>query len=41
MPYHRDNELGKWYRQPNYYKRRIAQEKDALSLMWLTKLEIK
>ncbi|WBX77806.1 hypothetical protein PG911_05975 [Tenacibaculum ovolyticum] len=41
MPYHAENKLGKWYRQPNYYKRRIAHKKDVLSLIWLTKLNLK
>ncbi|XKW98132.1 hypothetical protein R8G64_06480 [Tenacibaculum maritimum] len=41
MPYHKENKLGKWYRQSNYYKRRVAHKKDVLSLIWLTKLNLK
>lgn len=41
MPYFNDNILGGKWKQPNYFQRRIAAEKDVLSLVWLTKLKIK
>ncbi|MDN3694522.1 hypothetical protein QWZ06_20760 [Chryseobacterium tructae] len=40
MPYYRDNILGDEHKQPNYFLRRIAVEKDVLILLWLTKVEI-
>lgn len=41
MPYFKDNILGNEHNQPNYFLRRVAAEKDVLSLVWLTKIEIK
>ncbi|KPH13086.1 hypothetical protein [Chryseobacterium sp. ERMR1:04] len=40
MPYYNSNVLGDEHKQPNYFLRRIAAEKDVLSLLWLTKIEI-
>lgn len=40
MPYFNNNILGGKWKQPNYFQRRIASEKDVLSLVWLTKLKI-
>lgn len=41
MPYFKDNILGGQDKQPNYFNRRVAAEKDVLSLLWLTKINIK
>lgn len=41
MPYFRENELGSEGNQANYYARRVAAEKDVLSLLWLTKIKIR
>jgi hypothetical protein len=40
MPYFKNNALGNEHKQPNYFARRVAAEKDVLSLIWLTKLSI-
>jgi len=40
MPYFNDNILGNEHNQPNYFLRRITDEKDVLSLVWLTKINI-
>jgi len=40
MPYFNDNVLGNEHFQKNYYTRRVAAERDVLSLLWLTKLKI-
>lgn len=40
MPYFKDNALGNEHRQPNFFARRAAAEKDVLSLIWLTKLSV-
>ncbi|CAA0206709.1 hypothetical protein [Tenacibaculum maritimum] len=41
MPYYNDNIYGNEYYQHNYHKRRVASQKDVLSLLWLTKLELR
>ncbi len=41
MPYLKDNKYGGKHNQPNVYKRLVAAQKDVLSLLWLTKLELK
>ncbi len=41
MPNYNENILGKWYYKTNFYKRRVAHDKDVLSLIWLTKIELK
>ncbi|CAA0178103.1 hypothetical protein [Tenacibaculum maritimum] len=41
MPYLKDNKYGGKLRQPNIYKRFVASQKDVLSLLWLTKLELR
>ncbi|CAA0221583.1 hypothetical protein [Tenacibaculum maritimum] len=41
MPYYNDNIYGNEYYQHNYHKRRVASQKDFLSLLWLTKLELR
>lgn len=41
MPYYRENALGGESSQPNYHRRRVAAEKDVLSLLWITKIKIK
>lgn len=40
MPYYKDNSLGGESKQPDYFKRRAAAEKDVLGILWLTKLTI-
>lgn len=40
MPYFNDNILGNKHNQPNFFLRRVAAEKDVLSLVWLTKINI-
>ncbi len=41
MPYYKDNKFGNEYYQENYFKRRLASEKDVLNLIWLSKMELK
>lgn len=41
MPYFKDNILGGEHKQPNYFKRRVAAEKDVIGLIWLTKIKVK
>ncbi|KPH13089.1 hypothetical protein [Chryseobacterium sp. ERMR1:04] len=41
MPYFRDNKYGNEHYQPNYFRRRVASEKDVLSLLWLTKIDVR
>lgn len=41
MPYYRENVLGGEASQPNYHARRVAAEKDVLSLLWLTKIKVR
>lgn len=41
MPYYNNNSLGNEYSQKDYHKRRVASKKDVLSLVWLTKIELK
>jgi len=40
IPYFKDNILGNEHNQPNYFLRRVAAEKNVLSLVWLTKINI-
>lgn len=41
LPYFSDNILGSEALQANYFRRKIATEKDILGLIWLSKLKIK
>lgn len=40
MPYYKNNILGNEHKQPNYFLRRAAAEKDVLSLLWLSKIKL-
>jgi hypothetical protein len=40
MKYYNDNSLGGSNKQPNYFKRIVAAEKDVLGLIWLAKIKI-
>jgi hypothetical protein len=40
MPYFKNNILGNEHKQPNYFLRRAAAEKDVLSLLWLSKIKL-
>jgi hypothetical protein len=41
MKYYNDNVLGGQSKQPNYFKRIVAAEKDVFGLIWLTKIKFK